>query len=1270
MTATLRIGKTTLACALILCVASVASAQTTWYVDDDAANDPGPGDVTISDPSEDGSLAHPFDAIQEAINAAVAGDEVLVADGTYTGTGNKGISFGGKAIVVHSENGASYCTIDCENDLRALYCHENETNATVIDGFTIVNGDRSASSGDGGAVACYSGSSPTIQNCVITNCYVGRFGGGVYVQVGAPVFINCLIVDNEADDDGGGVYCTGSAATFVNCTITGNTAADSGGGAHVQTASDIVVENTIIADNTATNGSDVSLLGTSNPSTLTISYSCVLGGESAVRTLEGCTLNWGDGMTGGDPLILNAAGGDYHLLPGSPCIDGGTNAPASGLLAYDIEGNVRTIDGDGDTEPWTGVAATVDMGPYESFALDVPLIQVSPPGLSFTAVFGEANPAPQTLSIRNSGIDTLNWQIIEDCSWLSVDPNSGSSTGEADDVTVSVDVTGLAVGDYLCELEITDPAAGNNPQIVPVTLRVGTPLICVSAESLTFFAEYGGATPDAQVVSIENCGIGALNWTLVEDIAWLTVDPNTGTSTGEADDVAFTVDVTGLSVGEYSDQCDVVCADAPNSPVAIDITLIVYEVSDAVLFVDDDAPLGGSGASWPTAYRYLQDALAVAAGNPVIQEIRIAGGTYLPDADEAGNVTVGDVNSSFQMLNNVTIAGGYRGLAAGGSPDDRDVTAFETVLSGDLGVVDTYDDNAYQVVIGSGVDQTAILDGLTVAYGFAGSDDWWNPSITHRGAGIYIDSGSPLLRDCTIRENRCVQVSSYIGIVTYPDGRGGGVFCTNGAPQFENCTIRDNQSMHGRYGYPEQMGVVNGQTDGGDGGGLCFIDSTPTLTDCTIIDNATGIGGYAERSGGCGGGVFFSNSSALLERCVISGNTTGRGSFGDAYEMSYDGWSGGDGAGICATDASSLILSRCELTGNSTGDGGEGGLGGWGTVGGDGGRGGALFVDGGSFVECDGCRITQNGTGSGGEGGIGDWSAGPGGAGGLGGGVYVAGSTTQVSLTNCLMADNATGDGGDGADSVVGGYADGGDAGEAAGLFADMATVLIVNCTITGNSTGTPGSGDASGASATCGGVFDSAAALTFVSDVLWDNEAEAGSLEQNQLNSVTATVSYSCVEGWTGTLDGVGNTGNTPMFVDAVNGDYRLSSGSPCIDAGDNTAVPLDTHDLDGDGNTTERLPFDCDGMLRFADRPGTADTGVADAPDYPYVVDMGAFEYQCTGDLDGDGAINLADLQLLLSGYGDTDATYAGGDLDGSGTVDPADLQLLLSAYGQTCP
>ena len=61
----------TLICNLFALPVQPALAQTSIYVDDDAPSDPGPGNPFISDPLEDGSPGHPFDTVQEAIDAAV-----------------------------------------------------------------------------------------------------------------------------------------------------------------------------------------------------------------------------------------------------------------------------------------------------------------------------------------------------------------------------------------------------------------------------------------------------------------------------------------------------------------------------------------------------------------------------------------------------------------------------------------------------------------------------------------------------------------------------------------------------------------------------------------------------------------------------------------------------------------------------------------------------------------------------------------------------------------------------------------------------------------------------------------------------------------------------------------------------------------------------------------------------------------------------------------------------------------------------------------------
>jgi hypothetical protein len=174
---------------------AVPAAATTWYVH--------PGGAGNSS------------TIQGGIDLSTSGDTVLVADGEYRGTDNHDISFGGRSIVVRSENGPDNCAVILlgTSDRRGYIFNSGEGPSAVLEGFTI-RGAWMGGGGSGGGVYV-SGASPTIRGNVIKR-YVVQ---GSYTSPGWGV--------------GGGVALYNSGALFTgntvdSCRVEGNW---TGGGA-------------------------------------------------------------------------------------------------------------------------------------------------------------------------------------------------------------------------------------------------------------------------------------------------------------------------------------------------------------------------------------------------------------------------------------------------------------------------------------------------------------------------------------------------------------------------------------------------------------------------------------------------------------------------------------------------------------------------------------------------------------------------------------------------------------------------------------------------------------------------------------------------------------------------------------------------------------------------------------------------------------------------------------------------------------------------------
>ena len=144
--------------------------------------------LLLAPPAPAATIRVPTDqpTIQAAIDVAVTGDVVLVAAGTYVGSGNKDLDLLGKAIAVRSENGPALTTIDCEGSGRAFMIFRGETSETVVDGFTIRRGVPDPSDQSGGGAILMIFTSPTILNCVFVenSAVISEVaeGTGVFVE--------------------------------------------------------------------------------------------------------------------------------------------------------------------------------------------------------------------------------------------------------------------------------------------------------------------------------------------------------------------------------------------------------------------------------------------------------------------------------------------------------------------------------------------------------------------------------------------------------------------------------------------------------------------------------------------------------------------------------------------------------------------------------------------------------------------------------------------------------------------------------------------------------------------------------------------------------------------------------------------------------------------------------------------------------------------------------------------------------------------------------
>jgi hypothetical protein len=308
--------------------------------------------------------------------------------------------------------------------------------------------------------------------------------------------------------------------------------------------------------------------------------------------------------------------------------------------------------------------------------------------------------------------------------------------------------------------------------------------------------------------------------------------------------------------------------------VSLFLSIILCATASAeIIYVDVNAPGPlHDGTSWEKAYKNLQDAL----NRPPTadDQIHVARGIYRPDINSIEPLGSGNRGVSFELVNGVTLKGGYAGNNWP-NPDLRRHDIFTTVLSGDLGqndaqLTDPCDllnhasraENSYHVLFAN--DVNAVLDGFTICSGNANSVF---PDCN--GGGLYSVDSNTTVKDCIF--SGC-SASSMGGAIydefvyrcdptvfcsnTFAEnsaGYGGAVACCT--PSTQCAVVQENCEFSRNY-------ATN------SGGAIYDYNSISRITNCTFGYN------IADANGG---GIYNKNSNPFITNSIFWGNTDSGG---------------------------------------------------------------------------------------------------------------------------------------------------------------------------------------------------------------------------------------------------------------------------------------------------------------------------------------------------------------------------------------------------------
>ncbi|WP_299518771.1 choice-of-anchor Q domain-containing protein, partial [uncultured Flavobacterium sp.] len=311
--------------------------------------------------------------------------------------------------------------------------------------------------------------------------------------------------------------------------------------------------------------------------------------------------------------------------------------------------------------------------------------------------------------------------------------------------------------------------------------------------------------------------------------------------------------------------------------------------SQTTLFVDATRPDNSSaGTSWNTAKRDLQAAINSAVSG---DQIWVKAGIYLPTQDPYGNSSpANNRDKTFLLKSGVKIYGGFSGTET--LLNQRNWIVNTTILSGDLGTPNVLTDNAYHVVLSVNLNNTTLLDGVTITKGYGTAPG--NSTINvggrtierYHGGGIFNSHSATSFSNCTVSFNSadCTDTDN--------DAVGAGVNNFISTSTFTNCII-DNNSF-----------LIGGASFGVFGAGMAINGGNCSIIKCVFSNNSSG-SGFLDASRG---GALYIGSTATIENSVFYNNSSQNGA---AFSF------GGGGFNLST-------ITNCTITNNTSSFAGTG----------------------------------------------------------------------------------------------------------------------------------------------------------------------------------------------------------------------------------------------------------------------------------------------------------------------------------------------------------